>query len=90
MGGTTRPLLTQVAGPGCPRCETLERHVRQACAELGLPAEIVHLRDFREYGKLGVVFTPALIVEGKVVSSGKVLSVDQVKQLLSTVATSQD
>ena len=82
-----RVMTIQVAGPGCPRCDTLERHVRDACAELGLAADIVHLKDFKEYGKLGVVFTPALIVDGKVVLNGRVASVAELKTLLSKLAS---
>ncbi len=82
MSQSGNVLSIQVAGPGCPRCNTLEQHVRDACAKLGLAAEISHLRHLKELAKLGVMFTPALIVDGKVVSSGRVLSVAEVKELL--------
>jgi small redox-active disulfide protein 2 len=73
----------RIAGPGCPRCETTERNVINACAELGLAADIGHIRDMKEYGKLGVALTPAVIVDGKIVTAGKVPSAEELKKLLS-------
>ncbi len=82
-----KTVTIQVVGPGCPRCETTKRHVFDACAELGLPADISHLRDWKEYAKLGIVFTPAVIVDGKVVVSGRVPSVRELKELLSELVS---
>jgi small redox-active disulfide protein 2 len=73
----------QVAGPGCPKCKLTEDHVRQACAQLGIDAEITHLTDPREFATLGVFFTPAVVVDGEVIESGHVPSVDTLKTLLS-------
>lgn len=73
----------QVAGPGCARCEATEKVVKQACADLGISPEIEHGYDVREYVKLGVRLTPALLIDGKIVVSGKVPALDDVKKLLS-------
>jgi len=73
----------QVVGPGCPRCQATEKNVFTACAELNLDADISHVYDVREYAKLGVRLTPAVIVDGKIVISGKVPTVEEVKALLS-------
>ncbi|MBI5167664.1 MAG: TM0996/MTH895 family glutaredoxin-like protein [candidate division NC10 bacterium] len=75
----------QVAGPGCPRCWETERNVIDACAKLNLAVDISHLYDVREYAKLGVRITPAVIVDGKVVIMGKVPTVEEIKKLLSTM-----
>jgi small redox-active disulfide protein 2 len=72
----------QVAGPGCPRCQTTEKNVINACAELNLAADISHIHDVKEFAKLGVMFTPAVIVDGKIVVSGKVPTVGQLKKIL--------
>lgn len=72
----------QVAGPGCGRCQTTEKNVRDAVAALNLTADISHVFDVREYAKLGVRLTPAVIVDGKIVVSGKVPTVDELEQLL--------
>ena len=71
-----------VAGPGCPRCQTTERNVINACAELDLAAEVSHVYDPREYAALGVRLTPAVIVDGKIVVSGRVPTVEELKSLL--------
>jgi len=73
----------QVAGPGCPRCQMTEKNVFNACAELGLDADISHIFDVREYAQLGVRITPAILIDGNVVISGKVPTVGELKQILS-------
>lgn len=72
-----------VAGPGCPKCQATEKNVKKACKELGIDAEISHVYDLREYVKLGIRLTPAVIVNDKVVLSGKVPSVEELKEILS-------
>ena len=74
----------QIAGPGCPRCELTERNVFNACAELNLAADISHVRDVKQFAALGVVLTPAVLVDGKVVVSGRVPTVAELKQILTT------
>ncbi|QJA06519.1 thioredoxin family protein [Thermosulfurimonas marina] len=73
----------KVLGPGCPRCESLYDHVVLALEELGLEATVEKVKDLGQIAAHGVVKTPALVVDGKVVSQGKVLSVEEIKKLLS-------
>jgi len=73
----------QVAGPGCARCDATEKNVVEACRQLGLDAEVTHVRDMLQIAKLGVRVTPAVVVDGKVVAAGKIPAVDDLKQLLS-------
>jgi small redox-active disulfide protein 2 len=61
-----------------------EKNVRDACAQLNLAAEVSHVYDVREYAKLGVMMTPAVIVDGKVLISGKVPTVEELKKILSS------
>jgi small redox-active disulfide protein 2 len=72
-----------VAGPGCQRCVSTEKNVKKAVEELQINATIEHLYDPKEYAKLGVIITPAVVVDGKVVVSGKVPTVEELKQLLA-------
>ena len=72
----------QIAGPGCPRCQATEKNVNAACAELVITADISHLTNMLEYGKLGVMLTPAVVLDGKVISSGKVPTVQELVELL--------
>jgi small redox-active disulfide protein 2 len=73
----------QVAGPGCPRCQETEKNVREACAQLNLAADISHVFDIKEIAKLGVIFTPAVIVDEKMVVCGKLPTVDELKKIFS-------
>jgi hypothetical protein len=63
-------LRVLVLGPGCARCSRLEMDVREAMAEMKAPGEIIHVTDLREIGKYGVMGTPALVINEKVVAVG--------------------
>ncbi len=65
-------LEVKVLGPGCAQCDRLEHEIVAAMAELNLAGDIEHVRDVKEIGKYGVMGTPALIINGKVKSVGKV------------------
>ena len=73
----------QVAGPGCPNCQTTERNVFNACAELNLPANISHVSNVAEYLSLGVTRTPAVLVDGEIVLAGKVPTVSELVEILA-------
>lgn len=74
----------QIAGPGCMNCKTTEQRVFNACAELNLDADISHVTDYTEIANLGVLRTPAVVIDGKVVVMGRVPSVAELKTLLTT------
>jgi small redox-active disulfide protein 2 len=74
-----------VAGPGCARCQATEKNVVEACAQLNLPAEVSHVFDIKEYPKLGVRVTPSVIVDGKIVFSGRLPTVEEMKKILSDI-----
>ncbi|MGC8734650.1 MAG: thioredoxin family protein [bacterium] len=48
--------------PGYPRCIVTKNNVKKACEELGIEAEITHLYDVKEFPKLGIMLTPAVVV----------------------------
>ena len=75
----------KVLGSGCAKCNALEEATREALAELGMDTTIDHLTDFTQIAAYGVMTTPALVVDGKVVSYGKVLKKDEVKALIQKV-----
>lgn len=72
----------KVLGSGCAKCNALEAAVRSALEELGMDTTIDHVTDFGQIAAYGVMSTPALVVDGKVVSYGKVLSKDEAKALI--------
>lgn len=75
-------LSVKILGAGCHRCETLTANVRSALAELGLAADVEHVRDVARIGEYGVLGTPALVVNEEVKSVGKTLTTEQIVALL--------
>lgn len=73
----------KILGTGCPKCKKLEKNAREAINELGANAEIIKVTDINEIMKYGVMVTPALAVDGEVKSTGKVLSSDEIKKIIS-------
>lgn len=73
----------QILGTGCPKCKTLTANAEKAVKELGIAAEIEKVIDIKEIMAFGVMQTPALAVDGAVKSSGRLLSPEQIKKLLS-------
>ncbi|WP_455615841.1 thioredoxin family protein [Eisenbergiella sp.] len=72
----------KVLGSGCAKCNELEAAAREALTELGMDTTIDHVTDFAQIAAYGVMTTPALVVDGKVVCFGKVLKKDEVISLL--------
>lgn len=75
----------KVLGSGCAKCHALEDAVKVALEELHMDPTIDHVTDFAQIAAYGVMTTPALVVDGKVVSYGKVLKPDEVKALIQKV-----
>lgn len=72
----------EVLGTGCAKCQTLLLHVKAAVAQKGMFAQIEKVEDMMKILEYGVTSTPALVVDGRVVSSGKVLSTEEITALL--------
>lgn len=73
----------QILGSGCAKCRQLTSVTEQAARELGLQYELEKVTDITRYAEFGVMFTPALVVDGVVKLSGKVPTVDEARQLLA-------
>lgn len=74
--------FVKVLGSGCAKCNQLEENVKKALEQLGMKTSIEHITDVNSIAAYGVMSTPALVVDGKVVSYGKVLKVDELVRLL--------
>ena len=72
----------EILGTGCAKCKTLYENVKKAVEEIGIEAEIVKVEDIPSIMKYGVMSTPALVVDGKVLFSGKVASAGEIRGLL--------
>lgn len=75
----------KVLGSGCEKCNQLEKATKEALSELGMETAIDHVTDFAQIAAYGVMSTPALVVDGKVVSYGKALKKDEVVKILNKV-----
>jgi small redox-active disulfide protein 2 len=80
-------MIVKVLGPGCKNCVNLERVTRQAIDDLGLDATVEKVTDYPTIVGYGVMSTPALVVDEKLVSSGRVPTAAQVRELLSAAVT---
>ncbi len=75
-----------VIGPGCAKCQTLARFTEQAAQELGLTYELNKVTDLKQIMALGIMMTPALVVDGTVKVVGKVPSLPEIKIILQQAA----
>jgi small redox-active disulfide protein 2 len=69
----------EVLGPGCAKCNTVMENVKKALAELGKTAEVIKVTDINQTISMGVMYTPALIFDGKLMVQGKIPNVEQIK-----------
>ena len=72
----------KILGGGCAKCNQLEANTLEALKQLGMNTEMDHIKDFSEIASYGVMTTPALVYNGKVISYGKVLKTDEIVSLL--------
>lgn len=73
----------EVFGVGCPKCKITEENCRKAVKELGIKAEVTHVYDPAEMLKRGITSSPAVLVDGKLMVSGRVPEVQEIKKWLS-------
>ncbi len=72
----------KVLGTGCPKCKALEKATREAVAEIGIDAQVSKVEDIVEIMNYGIMTTPAIVINGKVVMKGRVPSVEEIKRLI--------
>jgi small redox-active disulfide protein 2 len=73
----------EVLGTGCSKCKTLEKLTREAVAESGIEAEIEKVEDMMKIISYGVMSTPALVINQKVVLNGRVPSKSEIKEMIT-------
>ena len=74
----------EVLGPGCNRCEQLYANTNEAVSAFdpSKSIEVIKITDIMHFAKMGVLMTPGLVIDGEVVSTGKVLSPEDIKQII--------
>jgi small redox-active disulfide protein 2 len=75
-------MKVEVFGPGCPRCEQTFRTMINAAAELEIPADIQYITDVATIADRGLMATPAVVVDGKLVVQGRIPSRREAKEIL--------
>lgn len=73
----------KVLGTGCPKCKTLEKMTRDTVTEMGIEAIVTKEEDIMKIMEYGIMRTPGLVVDGKVVMSGRIPSANELKELLT-------
>lgn len=72
-----------VLGTGCPKCKKLYEAAQTAVRESGVDAEVSKVENLDEIVNYGVMMTPGLVIDGTVVASGKLMSIDEIKKYLA-------
>jgi small redox-active disulfide protein 2 len=78
----------QILGTGCPKCKQLTEHAQRAVDELGLECEIEKVTEMDKILSFGILMTPGLALDGEVLASGKLLSVEKIKEILNAKVSS--
>jgi len=73
----------KILGPGCPKCKTLEKLTREVVEQSGIEATVTKVDDIVEIMNYGVMTTPALVVDGKVVVKGRVPSAEEIRKFIT-------
>jgi small redox-active disulfide protein 2 len=73
----------KILGPGCPKCKTLEKMTREVVEKNGIDATVTKVEDIVAIMNYGVLTTPALVIDEKVVLKGRLPSPDELKSLLT-------
>lgn len=82
-------MIIKILGSGCSNCVRLAKNTEVALKEIGMEAEIVKVTDFKEIMDYGVMSTPALVIDEKLASSGKVLKPKEIIKILENSIISQ-
>lgn len=74
----------KVLGTGCPNCKRLEKRTREALNTMGIEATITKVTEMTDIMTYDIVATPGLVIDGKVVSSGRVPAVSEIRSMIAT------
>ena len=80
-------MMIKILGPGCTNCQNLERATREALDQLGIDATVEKVEDYAAIAGYGIMSTPGLVVDEKVLVSGRVPRPAEIKQLLTAASS---
>ena len=73
----------KVLGSGCMNCKTLESRIREALLQLNIPAQVEKVQDIQQIMSYGILSTPGLVIDEKLVVQGRVPTVEVLKELIT-------
>ncbi|UCD06079.1 MAG: TM0996/MTH895 family glutaredoxin-like protein [candidate division WOR-3 bacterium] len=73
----------RILGPGCPRCNEVEKRTIDALAELDIPADVQKITDLKKIMEYNIIATPGLVINGKMKCSGRIPSKSQIKNWIN-------
>ena len=85
---TNSTMDIKILGPGCVRCRGLDHRTRKAVVELGLDATILKVEDLEQIMHYGILRTPALVIDDKVIFSGQLPTYSELKEILRNQTSS--
>jgi small redox-active disulfide protein 2 len=75
-------MIIKILGSGCRKCRALERNAKTALRDAAIEADVLKITDIVDIARYGIMSTPGLVIDEKVVSSGRVLSASQISAFL--------
>lgn len=75
-------MIIKILGSGCPNCKMLEANTRKALEVKGLQADVLKVTDYADISTYGIMRTPGLVIDEKVMSAGRVLSPQEISRIL--------
>ena len=78
-------MIIKILGQGCKACKKLSKNIEKYLKKANLQGEIIHITDYEEILKYGILNTPGLVVNDKLISSGRLLSLKEIEELISSV-----
>jgi len=81
-------MVIKVLGPGCYNCERVSEIARQALVQMGMEGTLIKVKDPEEWRRYGLLFTPGLVIDEKMVCGGRIPSVEEVSTWLADAAMS--
>ena len=77
-------MVIKILGTGCPKCKKLEANAKEAVKAAGVTAAVEKVTDLNDIMSYNVVMTPGLVIDEEVKASGKVLSVEQIRKIITS------
>ena len=74
----------KILGTGCPNCKRLEKNAREALSKMAVEATVTKVTEMQEIMTYEILSTPGLVIDGKVVSSGRVPAVSEISSMIAT------